>query len=381
MQSYNMSAGAIAQAKYYGGGWQLVPHLRVSARRQLNVLVQGNGNRRNPVAQRFEKMTSSSPFFTPVEYWYPTNYSSSFVQTGPAFEMGYNKTVDSSIAYNEALSRLNEKVRGGLDLSVDAFQMQQTRRMLRNVTNVVGLAREVVIAAGLGDIFSKRKEYTMLTRKQAKVVGSKWLEYQYGWRPLVGTIYDAFSKIVDPYGPSWTYPVSARGNLVQTVSSPYVNAAYKGTQVDTLRTRVEIGLVLSPAQSRLQALAGFTSLNPVSIAWELMPYSFVVDWFYNIGDYLRNAETAWLWADNFQFGYVTTTAWNSRVLTPTPYQSWNGYLRLTFNGTPGRSDYRYKDRAVLSSYPLPRKLQVHAKLGSERLLSAAALLSQFLGKR
>jgi hypothetical protein len=121
------------------------------------------------------------------------------------------------------------------------------------------------------------------------------------------------------------------------------------------------------------------SLNPLSIAWELTTLSFVVDWLYDVGGYLRSLETAMLYNSNFHSGYYTQL-WAHQG-------SWNGkaYTRVYSSGTyyaemQGVSSWKYTrfSRNVLGSYPLPRAPAFKIDLGSERLLSAAALLAQHL---
>jgi hypothetical protein len=34
-------------------------------------------------------------------------------------------------------------------------------------------------------------------------------------------------------------------------------------------------------------------VNPAAIAWELVPFSFVVDWFVNVGEFLNNFTDLW----------------------------------------------------------------------------------------
>jgi len=35
-------------------------------------------------------------------------------------------------------------------------------------------------------------------------------------------------------------------------------------------------------------------LNPASLAWELMPYSFVIDWWFNVGDVLASLDNLFI---------------------------------------------------------------------------------------
>lgn len=127
-------------------------------------------------------------------------------------------------------------------------------------------------------------------------------------------------------------------------------------------------------------MSNFSSLNPVSIAWELMPWSFVIDWFYDVGGYIRNLETAMLHNSRFIHGYVTYGEKTDVKLKQHGTVSVSGSKRIyAYTGGAVRT---MKDRAVLTSYPFPRIPVVSVDLGSGRLANAAALLTTFLyGKR
>jgi hypothetical protein len=122
----------------------------------------------------------------------------------------------------------------------------------------------------------------------------------------------------------------------------------------------------------------WTSLNPASIAWELMPYSFVVDWFYDIGGMLRRFESALLYGKQFKKGYQSElyyhhSAFQRNGLQDSVLPGYQFYGELT--AWVRRVQF---ERIVFASLPTGQLPTIRADLGSSRLLSAAALLSQFL---
>jgi hypothetical protein len=136
-------------------------------------------------------------------------------------------------------------------------------------------------------------------------------------------------------------------------------------------------------------LSQWSSLNPVSLAWEVIPYSFVVDWLIDVGSFLRNWETALLFGVRFKDGYVSTleaykgkeTAQNNAngMLYGVP----NGYPRSWWPaGEEPKAFRRYVNfnRTVLASWPYPRQPTFHVGLGSQRLFSAASLIRQLLDR-
>lgn len=128
-------------------------------------------------------------------------------------------------------------------------------------------------------------------RDAAIACGNTWLEWKYGWQSLmtdvVGlskTIEDVRSKDANLDGVIKT-SVTRRSSLTGPYSieqSPSSSGIRRETLMEkgTLTCRFKI----NNPDLLLPAKVGLT--NPLSVAWELIPFSFVVDWFLPIGKYL-----------------------------------------------------------------------------------------------
>lgn len=325
---------------------------------KFSVLVDSKGDRRTANPVQWTKTVAHGAHGTWTDIHSPllsTDCISSGTIESCASYFGSIPGMPNNL-YNAALSDLSDKIRGDLDLSIDAFQMGQNARMFRSVGKVLSIAR------GL---------------KGVKDIGSRWLELQYGWKPLLSDIYAFPDQMVrslyDNSGFS-EYQVRGRSRYLQDITTKK-GAPFPGLFQEKWSSRCEIGLVLRPQSSYIQSLSRFTSLNPASIAWELLPYSFVVDWFFNVGGYLRNLETAYTFGSRFVRGYSTYTVLVRGKVRLEGMKS--ASERLDANG-----DYRtvHKSRGRLTSYPFPRYPVPSVELGSGRLLNAAAMLSQFLGR-
>lgn len=148
-----------------------------------------------------------------------------------------------------------------------------------------------------------------------KVLAGTWLEYVYGWRPLVSDIeaacsaYDVLQnkietfraegaskkiwgkeslKIVDVIGGT------NFGRVIKTRSEYYQDRVqFKGVVVEKFDQTFQLG-----ASSTVQRACGFDLHSFLPTAWELVPYSFVVDMFSNIGTILNStygAYATWPW--------------------------------------------------------------------------------------
>lgn len=276
---------------------------------------------------------------------------------------------DTANAYNECLSRLNDQVRSTLDLSVDIASAGQVKKAVQQIFDLVHYVRKFPSHA----LRSMYKDYL----NHPKRVGSKWLEFQYGWRPLAQSVYDTVNNVLGGRVNMTHVRARSRVNRSQVRTSSYMGATT--TDTTNYSTWVELKILLDLKTNALNELSNYTSLNPVSVAWELTPFSFVVDWVIDVGGYVRNVETALLNSNRFLGGYTTIVSRveNSRrtvggqTVGPNQFTSYN---------LSGNATMTQKTRNILTGYPFPRLPRFKADLGSGRLLNAAALLSQHLGK-
>jgi len=263
-------------------------------------------------------------------------------------------------AFNDLTEKLYNQVRGDLDLSVSAFQAKQTAKMFN-------LSDQLV-------------KYTSRRTHLIRKAGSAWLEYVYGLKPLVSDIYKAAVESLDyQQKRADTYKVQSRASQTDRIERVYssnggnTKVSYFTEGSTEVKYRMQCSFNLQD-QSEIDR---FTSLNPVSIAWELLPYSFVVDWVYDVGSYLRQAESAVLYAHRFKGGFSSRLEVTQSTYTYLLNDTYPSLVRR--QNSSGNSKVVSFRRDVYLGSPFPRPPQLDVKLGAGRLLNAAGLLSQFIG--
>lgn len=119
----------------------------------------------------------------------------------------------------------------------------------------------------------------------AKEFAGRWLELQYGWKPLVGNIYDSFEAHdvlqQKPRKMVLTSGSSAKGTHEASMSPP------NWTALAEVEYRVKVYYELT---EELSTAARLDLFNPALILWERVPLSFLVDWFLPVGSYLENLQ-------------------------------------------------------------------------------------------
>jgi hypothetical protein len=252
------------------------------------------------------------PYYAAQGLTWKTDYR---IPTYPvlAYKEGYYTTsipsspewLSADLANSRALSMLVKKIRdkqttfqGGVFFG----ELLQTITLLRNPATLVrrGLDEYGSSLKVLRKKFPK--QLSKLTKKQcASAVADKWLEYQLGWAPLLSEVDDMAKaigeRILEPAN-VWQ-PVRAIGvdekvtQDVQTVisaSDPYIACRRISKEIVTVRyiALVDVGSYGTGNITRM----GIAPTNWIPTLWELIPYSFVVDYFTNIGNIISAASLA-----------------------------------------------------------------------------------------
>lgn len=286
------------------------------------------------------------------------------------------------------------------DSSFNAAQAVAERKQTANlvastatkVAKAFGSLRKgnfVKAATDLGVIPKKRagrrfnKDYPV---DQAKAVGNAWLELQYGWKPLLSDVYGSMETMAKANNPPSGNPntifkkMTARAKRTE---SPYKRTDFPlGTAVGSwyeisqgvVECHVKIGVTYAISSPALTSMAKVGITNPALLAWELLPYSFVVDWFLPIGNYLSSLDaTAGLL---FVDGYVTVyRKYRGTYDTMKGYSSASGYKRYSGTSSGQKTSFLVK-RTPLGGFPSAPLPSFKNPLSSSHVASAMALLLQ-----
>lgn len=131
---------------------------------------------------------------------------------------------------------------------------------------------------------------SFISYRQGKIgLSSFWLEIQYGWLPLIGDIHDGAAYIGYAVGQDFKPTrVSAKREWQEVVE-------HKPVQYQVCCTRITTKFLARYVITDLKA-APITSLPSLSslvgVAWEKLPWSFVVDWAVPVSQYLAALRTA-----------------------------------------------------------------------------------------
>lgn len=237
----------------------------------------------------------------------------------PHFTLGldsgsYTNTVGSTFdaaelvnADNQAKLKFISQVRNLQTTMSGGVFLGELRETLRAVKRPAQSLRN-----GLDDYFGAlqkrrrgiRGSPTQRRETLRQIAGNTWLEYSFGWKPLVNDIDDAMKAAADHLNGSRnpvTKMVRGSGKIVKHLASGEMDdtvtfngsvIVHKHRQITTEYHVKYYGKVNIEHPTKLTAQRLGLSLDHfVPTAWELVPWSFLVDYFTNIGGILEAAST------------------------------------------------------------------------------------------
>lgn len=187
-------------------------------------------------------------------------------------------------------------------------------------------------------------------------IPEQWLALQYGWKPLLQDVYNSCETVHRAWndnGDLFTADASAsatpeRISFVRDRAAPWgprfrietTQRAVRGNASVTYGVDSNIGSSLSQL--------GIT--NPASLAWELLPYSFVVDWFLPIGPYLERLDYSQGLV--FKHGWVTVHSRQGvKQRLEDSVVEYQGFHTLMCSGAEGSGEAFVMVRDALGSFP------------------------------
>lgn len=167
--------------------------------------------------------------------------------------------------------------------------------------------------------FGKAADTLELPRKSVRdrwsrdrTVAQNIIEVQYGWRPLIGDMFDAMSVLTRDIGHR---VAKGRGSAYRVQNEP--GPLYTPSKQIVHRTKVQYLADIRMSNPNLALLSALGLTNPLGTLAALVPYSFVLDWFTNFSQALAGYN---------RFMGLSIENPSTTVKTELKYVStWNGY--------------------------------------------------------
>lgn len=203
-------------------------------------------------------------------------------------------------------------------------ELRQTLSLIRNPAKSARLLIDVFSKNAIRRARPRKGRSTQLLTSKEKLkyiknaIADSWLEFSFGWSPLAADVDAAYKLLSDlatkvnrqfaevkGIGSDYANVLTASALTSTSTNRPYAVLQNKQTHTSVLikyygRIRLEVPDL--SADRYLTAL-GLTVADILPTTWELIPWSFFVDYFTNVGDVIE----AWSFP-------VSKLAWASKVV-------------------------------------------------------------------
>jgi len=198
----------------------------------------------------------------------------------------------------------------------------------------------------------------------ARKLSDLWLEFWFGWKPAVADIYAA-SEVFDNFIP-WAHLRSAVSRTDKYYQAPSTFWS-EGIDCD-YRVACQIGVDVRLVNPNVRLMQQFGVLNPATVLWDAIPWSFVVGWFANVD--------SWLSSFTDFAGFEVSNGYISRKIVLKGKTFWPAYPGIAGGEGMGLA----VSRSLFSSVPRPSLVLKDLTCSPLRALTSISLLTQQLAK-
>lgn len=197
-----------------------------------------------------------------------------------------------SLAKNKALDKFKGAMNSDMSasLAITLAEWKQSEKMivaragqLMRAYSHVRKFRLFQACAELGVNASGPVRKRFKARQAARDVSGAWLELHFGWSPLVSDIHAAVDIMQSPMPDGYSVGKGSSTDKVQIVKGFRDWSTYA-----SIKTCCRVSAYVSVSNPNLALANRLGLVNPAAVAWELVPFSFVVDWFLPVSKFLNS---------------------------------------------------------------------------------------------
>jgi hypothetical protein len=332
--------------------------------------------------------TLDERFFDSFELIGPTNSRVTYIDVGTAvdgeilhstydvFHLWGSSTISNEMksAYNQAYKKLLDKVYQKASMLTFAAERQSTFRMV--ASRVAQLTRGMK-ALNKGQFrrflqtfgIAPKGRHKKVRKTKASDAGKLWLEYWFGWAPSVADLYQALKN--------WATSTHDDRLVVATAGCKRVQRSYyrddpwyynKTWHNATAKQRVRIQMRFDITNEDAHWYASQGLVNPALTLWEITPWSWLIDWFTNVGQVI-SGFTDWV-------GLKQKDVWMTRFAKRTDHYTYMEKIGGSWGTVKFKRTQVLMKRENLAKLPSPSLIYRIPNISWTRAATAVSLLLQ-----
>lgn len=282
------------------------------------------------------------------------------------YASAYNKFKDKALSQASNLTSLVERRKTFDMMLARLVQLKKGADALRE-----GKFRSFLRTFGVKPL----KKHQNKVWSRPREFGKLWLEYWMGWAPTVGDVQKSMEVLTKEIP---TATIRAGSSSPFETQNTRVSGSSKSLQTNSCTGAVWVNGLVSITNPNLSLANQLGLVNPFKTLWETLKFSWMFDWFSNIGQVLGQF-TDWvgLQLTNLSIS-VKTTAESDWSLTGADLIYGSSYPKTMFCSR----SYFWFGRYVLPSFPLIKpKISLFDRLSLSRATTLVSLLTTMFAPR
>lgn len=245
---------------------------------------------------------------------------------------------------NKAVGELKD---GAANIALMLGEYRQTAKLFADLTPRLAQVTKAAFARNPKMFLAAMGFKPGVYKTVPKRVAEAMLQWRYGVEPLVGDLHDSIASLRGALARPLRMPVKV--SITETMQKAWVTSSRLnvpdkvactavGRRKDTLK-----GYYLIDNDLLLNGLGLYGLTNPMALAWELIPGSFILDWWFSVGDVLSSFDHS-LYVKGSGGNRITRQSYvtTGRILGGASYATSSSYSRVP-STLPTRATLIYKE--------------------------------------
>lgn len=296
--------------------------------------------------------------------------------------------------------RAYQAIEPGIQLAMDMPTFLAELGGLKDLFNIASLGEMGKFWRNAQNFVRENKKLLVRDHRITESLAGDYLNYQFGWKPTfadakalyktITTMHDQLAKLIRKQGQvltsHYSETVTLGGETRYEVDKwkdrlEYFIAPYKLKLTATMKYTYSVDNLKDMDRQVLTFLAYLDALgfnNPLRTIWERIPFSFILDWFIPVGEFLEQFSMKWIDTTvnimDYMVSYSTTT---EDVKVTTSFRRYSGGATWEVN----TMKYRLYCRRRMIPNTDTLGLRVNSRFGSKQLCLSGALATTFFGRR
>lgn len=202
-----------------------------------------------------------------------------------------------------------------------------------------------------------------------QMLSSGVLQIQYGIKPLLNDIVGSYELMLDKQTVPVTETTRSTGKCVVDLGWSQKVDSFTATRKGIVDVSVQYGVTYAAKNVLLQTAGQVGLTNPALIAWELLPWSFVIDWFIPIGNAISSVDAT--------TGMEFLSGWRSeKVIIECQNDNTAGDEVWMIATSDGESSKSFR-RTIIGEFPSAAIPSFKNPVSLDHLVNGLALLAGF----